>query len=164
MQLLEQQLGRTKFDAAMQNYFQQWKLKHPSPIDLKSSLEQSTGEHLDSTFALLNQKGPLQPEPKKKLKLVPFVGQNSATTNVMMLSPIIGLNRYDGFMIGAAVNNHTLPSTPFQYIVAPMYATGSKQLNGLARLSYTFYPQHTFQRITVAVNALKFNTDDFVLA
>ncbi|MBY0477740.1 MAG: M1 family metallopeptidase [Chitinophagaceae bacterium] len=161
MQLLEQQLGRTKFDAAMQNYFQQWKLKHPSPLDLKSSLEQSTGQNLDSTFALLNQKGPLQPEPKKKLKPVLFIGKNSAKENVIIFSPVYGLNRYDGIMVGAALTNYTLPATRFQYIIAPMYATRSKQLNGIARLSYTFYPQHTFQRITVAVNALKFNTDDF---
>ena len=162
MQLLEQQLGRTDFDAAMQNYFQQWKFKHPYPVDLKTSLEQSTGKNLDAVFVLLNRKGPLQPEPKKKIKIVPFVGQNSATTNVIMISPIIGINKYDGFMIGAALNNHTLPSTRFQYIIAPMYATRSKQLNGIARLSYTMYPRQTFQRITVAVNGMKFNTDDFL--
>ncbi len=162
MELLEQQLGRNAYDAAMQTYFQQWKLKHPYPVDLKTSLEQSTGKNLDAIFALLNRKGPLQPEPKKKIKIIPFVGQNSATTNVIMISPVIGINKYDGFMIGAAVNNHTLPSTRFQYIIAPMYGTRSKQMNGIARLSYTFYPQKTFQRITIALNALKFSTDDFL--
>ncbi|MBK8090400.1 MAG: hypothetical protein IPK31_22360 [Chitinophagaceae bacterium] len=40
MQLLEEQLGRSAIDAAMQNYFQQWKLKHPYPLDLKTSVEQ----------------------------------------------------------------------------------------------------------------------------
>ncbi|MBK8088785.1 MAG: hypothetical protein IPK31_13075 [Chitinophagaceae bacterium] len=65
-------------------------------------------------------------------------------------------------MIGGALHNFTLPSTPFQFIVAPMYATKSKQLNGVARLGYTFYPKKTFQRITVAVNGLKFNTGDFI--
>lgn len=162
MQLLEQQLGRTAFDAAMQTYFQQWKLKHPYPLDLKTSFEQSTGKILDTTFELLNKKGPLQQEQKKKIKIVPVIGVNNATTNVIMVSPIIGTNLYDGFMIGGAVSNHTLPSNRFQFIVAPMYATKSKQLNGLARLSYTFYPQKTFQRITVALNGLKFNTNDFI--
>jgi hypothetical protein len=69
---------------------------------------------------------------------------------------------YDGVMIGAALTNYTFPPTRFQFIVAPMYATKSKQLNGFARMSYTMYPSKTFQRITVAVNALKFNTNDFV--
>ncbi|MEQ1796868.1 MAG: M1 family metallopeptidase [Lacibacter sp.] len=162
MQLLEEQLGRSAIDAAMQNYFQQWKLKHLYPVDLKTSLEQTTGRNLDSTFSLLDKKGPLKPEGKKKLKFAPIVGVNTATANVVILSPIIGNNLYDGLMIGGAIHNFTLPSTPFQFIVAPMYATKSKQLNGVARLGYTFYPKKTFQRITVAVNGLKFNTGDFI--
>lgn len=162
MQLLEEQLGRSAIDAAMQNYFQQWKLKHPYPLDLKTSFEQSTGSNLDSTFSLLDKKGPLKPEGKKKLKFAPIVGVNTATANVVILSPIIGNNLYDGLMIGGAIHNFTLPSTPFQFIVAPMYATKSKQLNGVARLGYTFYPKKIFQRITVALNGLKFNTGDFI--
>ncbi len=162
MQLLEEQLGRSAIDAAMQNYFQQWKLKHPYPLDLKTSLEQSTGRNLDSTFSLLDKNGPLKQEGKKKLKFAPIVGVNTATENVVIISPIIGNNLYDGLMIGGALHNFTLPSTPFQFIVAPMYATKSKQLNGVARLGYTFYPKKTFQRITVAVNGLKFNTGDFI--
>ncbi len=162
MQLLEDQLGRSTLDEAMQNYFQQWKLKHPYPLNLKTSLEQSTGRNLDSAFSLLDKKGPLNPEGKKELKFAPVVGVNTATENVVILSPIIGNNLYDGFMIGAAIHNFTLPPTPFQFIVAPMYATKSKQLNGVARLGYTFYPEKTFQRITVAVNGLKFSRSDFI--
>ena len=162
MQLLEEQLGRSAIDAAMQNYFQQWKLKHPYPLDLKNSLEQSTGRNLDSTFSLLGRNGPLNPEGKKKLKFAPIVGVNTATANVVILSPAIGTNLYDGRMIGFAIHNFTLPSTPFQFFVAPMYATKSKQLNGVVRLGYTFYPKKTFQRITVALNGLKFSTNDFV--
>ena len=64
-------------------------------------------------------------------------------------------------MIGGALTNYTLAPRAFQFIVAPMYATKSKELNGFARASYTLYPKRTFQRITVAVNALKFNTDNF---
>lgn len=162
MQLLEEQLGRSTIDAAMQNYFQQWKLKHPYPLDLKTSLEQSTGRNLDSTFSLLDKKGTVKPEGKKKLKFAPLLGVNTATENVIIISPVIGANLYDGLMIGGAIHNFTLPSTSFQFIAAPMYAAKSKQLNGVARIGYTFYPKRTFQRITIALNGLKFNTNDFI--
>ncbi|MEJ8818538.1 M1 family metallopeptidase [Lacibacter sp. H407] len=161
MQLLEQQLGKTVFDKAMQQYFQQWKGKHPYPADLQHTLEQVSGKNLDATFALLNKKGPLVTEQKKKFTISPFVGTNDATKNTVIVSPVAGINMYDGFMIGGAIHNYTLAPSKFQFIVAPVYATKSKQLNGLARMSYTFYPQKTFQRITLAVNALKFSTNDF---
>lgn len=161
MHLLEKKLGRTAFDAAMQSYFQQWKGKHPSPADLKLSLEQSSGQNLDQEFALLNRRGSLQPASKKKLSIKPFAGVNNSSTNTLIVTPVLGINKYDGFMIGGALTNYTLAPRAFQFIVAPMYATKSKELNGFARASYTLYPKRTFQRITVAVNALKFNTDNF---
>jgi hypothetical protein len=162
MQLLENELGREVFLKGMQHYFEEWKYKHPYPSDLKASLEKSSGKNLDSAFALLHQESTLQPPAKKKLRIAPFAANNTNTTNALIVTPVAGLNMYDGFMIGAALTNYTFPPTKFQFIVAPMYATKSKQLNGFARMSYTMYPSKTFQRITVAVNALKFNTNDFV--
>jgi hypothetical protein len=43
-------LGDARFDAAMQAYFEAWKFKHPSPEDLRASLEASTGESLGWFF------------------------------------------------------------------------------------------------------------------
>jgi len=161
MQLLEKKLGRPEFDIAMQAYFNQWKLKHPYPLDLKNSLETSTGKDLGAAFSLLNQKGPLSKDPKRKLKFVPFIGTNDSSTNVIMATPILGINLYDGLMIGAAFTNYTLPDTKFQFLLAPMYATKSKLFNGAGRISYTFYPNNIFKRIITSVSGLKFNTDDF---
>ena len=162
MQLLEKELGREVFLKAMQQYFQQWKLKHPYPSDLKAVLEQVSGKNLDSVFALLHQEGSLQAPAKKKLRIAGIAANNTNSTNALIVTPVAGLNMYDGCMFGGALTNYTLPPTKFQFIAAPMYATKSKQLNGFARMSYTMYPSKTFQRITVAVNALKFSTNDFV--
>lgn len=161
MQLLEQQIGRSAFDQAMKNYFEQWKWKHPYPADLKTSLERTTGKNLDASFALLQQKGPLKPEGKRTIRLIPFAGMNDEKTNAVILSPVIGSNFYDGLMIGGAVTNFTLPPTRFQFLVTPMYAVKSKQWNGLARMSYKFYPKKTFQRIVVSMSALKFSSNSF---
>jgi hypothetical protein len=162
MQLLENELGRDVFLKGMQQYFEEWKYKHPYPSDLKASLEKSSGKNLDSAFSLLHQESSLQPPVKKKLRIAPFAANNTNSTNALIITPVAGINMYDGFMIGAALTNYTFPPTKFQFIVAPMYGTKSKQLNGVARASYTMYPSKTFQRITLAVNALKFSTNDFV--
>jgi hypothetical protein len=162
MQLLEKELGREVFLKGMQQYFEHWKMKHPYPSDLKSVLEQSSGKNLDSVFALLHSESSLQPPSKKKLRVGLLAANNTNTSNALIITPVAGINMYDGFMIGAALTNYTLPPTRFQFIAAPMYATKSKQLNGFARASYTMYPAKTFQRITIAVNALKFSTNDFV--
>ena len=47
---LKNYLGDQKFDNAMQEYFKQWKFKHPGPHNLQSILESSTGEKLDWFF------------------------------------------------------------------------------------------------------------------
>ncbi len=47
---LRQYLGTEKFDKAMRQYFQDWKFKHPSPIDLQTSIERSCGEDLSWFF------------------------------------------------------------------------------------------------------------------
>jgi peptidase M1-like protein len=57
--LLEKAIGKDNFERGMQNYFSNWKFKHPYPADLKSSLEQITHSHLDSQFDLLHKTGPL---------------------------------------------------------------------------------------------------------
>jgi len=162
MQLLEKELGTEVFNKAMQQYFQQWKFKHPYPSDLKAVLEQVSGKKLDAVYALLHEEGSLQPPAKKKIRLSLLAANNTNTTNALIITPVAGMNMYDGLMVGAALTNYTFPPTKFQFIVAPMYGTKSKQLNGFARMSYTMYPSKTFQRITFAVNALKFNTNDFV--
>jgi hypothetical protein len=47
---LKDYLGEEAFDKAMQNYFENWKFKHPDPADLQKSLESSCGKNLDWLF------------------------------------------------------------------------------------------------------------------
>lgn len=161
MQMLEQKLGRSVFDKAMQQYFEQWKFKHPSPADLKATLEQMSGVNLDHEFSLLDKTGPLVKSNKVKLKFKPLIGFGNDSTRTIIATPFLGYNRYDGLMIGTGITNFTLPASKLQFLAAPMYATKSKQLNGIGRISYTFYPEKTFSRITLAVSGMKFTTNDF---
>ncbi len=43
-------LGDSVFDLAMQNYYSQWKYKHPQPEDIKKSFEATTGKNLGWIF------------------------------------------------------------------------------------------------------------------
>jgi len=47
---LRQSLGTPQFDAAMRSYFSDWKFKHPSPDDLRLSIESSTNKDLSWFF------------------------------------------------------------------------------------------------------------------
>ena len=47
---LRHYLGDARFDAAMRAYFEAWKFKHPTPVDLRTVLEASTGEGLGWFF------------------------------------------------------------------------------------------------------------------
>lgn len=48
--LLQQYLGDSMFDATMQNFYSQWKFKHPLPGDFEASIKAFTGEELDWFF------------------------------------------------------------------------------------------------------------------
>ncbi|HEY8399726.1 MAG TPA: M1 family metallopeptidase, partial [Cytophagaceae bacterium] len=55
MKYLAAYLGQKRFDAAMQQYYEQWKFKHPYPEDMQQVFEEVTGENLDWFFKGLIQ-------------------------------------------------------------------------------------------------------------
>jgi hypothetical protein len=68
---------------------------------------------------------------------------------------------YDGFMVGAAATNYTLAPTRFRFLLAPLFGTTSKELNGVARLSYTWYTNKKTERVEASISGMKFTTGDF---
>ena len=82
----------------------------------------------------------------------------------LFFSPIYGWNMNDKGMIGLAFYNSVIPSKKFEYILAPLYAPNSENINGYLSLAYHIHPNSLFQDITIATNAasfsyLRFNTD-----
>ncbi len=162
MQLLENHLGRDRFDKGMQLYYETWKFRHPNPADLQQTLEQATGQRLDSLFALVNKTGPLQPVEKKTLRPSLFTGYNTPGERALILAPFAGSNLYDGLMPGLAITNYTLAPTRFHFLVAPLYGTRSREWNGAVRLGYNAFPdQGRFERIHASLSGMKFSTNDF---
>lgn len=163
MKLLEDELGKEVFDNCMQEYYKRWQFKHPYPEDFKKVVEEVSGKNADATFSLLNKKGELKNQnTKKDIRFAAFFSMKETDKhNYIFASPAIGYNFYDKFMIGALLHNYTLPLNKFQFVIAPLYATKSKQLNGIGRLGYTFYPGDNGQKFEVAVAGATFSGDNF---
>ena len=83
--------------------------------------------------------------------------------NYITVSPIIGGNSYDKFMVGGAITNYTLPLKAFNFLFAPMYATESSRITGAARVSYNHFTKRIWLEgalsgITYSIN--KYENDD----
>jgi hypothetical protein len=153
LEMVEKKLGKETFDKAMQEYYRQWQFKHPYPEDFKKVLETVSGQNLDAEFALLDKKGVLPGmERKGTIIIFPFSPKAIASyikeppKNALIISPLFGVNSYDKFMIGGIISNYKLPSSRFQFFVAPLYSTGAKKLNGIGKLNYSFFPSGTLKK------------------
>ena len=168
LEYVESELGRETLDKAMQDYYRSWQFKHPQPDDFKKSLETSTGKNLDSLFSLLDKKGIL-PNQKRTGTKTAFLFDiksyaafvRNPSNNLITIGPAVGANTYDKFMIGAFVTNYKLPSSRLQFFIAPMYATGSKKLTGIGLANYSFFPENTFQKITIGLSGSTFTINNF---
>jgi hypothetical protein len=167
MKQLEDSLGTPLFDSCMREYFRSWQFRHPYPEDFKTVIENTSHRQLDAFFSRLDKKGPVTPfrthRPLKPTLL--FSARNTDKFDFINGMPAIGYNKYDRFMVGAVFHNYNLPPDPFQFILAPLYATGSHQLNGIGRLSYSWYPdnsqgrfQQRFQKVEWGLSGDRFST------
>jgi len=68
-------------------------------------------------------------------------GLNRAEANNIFLSLMSGFNYWDGYQLGLALHNGLVPSKKFEFFVAPKYGFKSKELIGLSRFNYYFYPK-----------------------
>ncbi len=158
VKMLENNLGADVFANCMKEYYRQWQFKHPYPEDFKKIVENVSGKNVDSIFLLLNKKGLLE-ETKRKTKLTfLFNAKETNKYNYISVAPAAGYNMYDKFMIGAVIHNYDLPPNKLQFIIAPLYATNSKQFNGIGDISYSWYPDNSFQKIKVGLNGARFST------
>jgi hypothetical protein len=168
LRYLETELGIEAFNKAMQDYYRRWQFKHPQPEDFKKVIEESSGKNLDSVFSYLHKPGILPNQQRSGTKTVVLFNPKpladyakKPTKNLVLIGPSMGFNSYDKVMLGGFVTNLNLPPPRFQFLVAPMYATGSKKLTGLGFASYSFYPNSLFKSIDIGVSGASFTADQF---
>lgn len=162
MQKLETELGREMFDKVMKAYYEKWKFKHPAPEDFKATAEDVSGRSLTAIFEQLNKKGSLEEEKKKQVKFASFFNLKGTNKySYISVAPAIGYNFYDKLMIGGLVHNYNLPPRNFQFIAAPLFATGTQKINGIGRAEYNLYPGTAGARVTFSLSGAKFTGDSF---
>nr|WP_240966306.1 M1 family aminopeptidase [Pseudoflavitalea sp. G-6-1-2] len=159
LEKLEKQLGTPLFDSCMRTYFREWQFRHPSPDDFRREMEQTSGQDLGNIFSELNNKGEIDPYtgPKKLKPAFLFNLKDADKVNYINFFPAVGYNTYDKLMAGVIVHNYMPPFQKFRYVLAPLYAFGSKQVNGVGRIGYTFFPQG-LNRVEIGVGGARFST------
>lgn len=171
MAWLEETLGRKIFDSCMKEYYRQWKFKHPYPEDFKAVLNQVTSglseygsgnrgkgypDEIDFVYKI---PGKADNRPIKFASFFNF--KDTHKYKYIFASPAVGMNKYDKLMLGVLFHNYTLPQEKFSFLASPMYATESKQLNGIARMDYKLHQGHNGKKLIFSLAGASFNGDDF---
>ncbi|MGZ3937632.1 MAG: M1 family metallopeptidase [Flavisolibacter sp.] len=168
LQLLEHELGETRFRNQMHLYFEEWKFKHPQPADFEKIFEPALGDKTTKYFSYLKTVGVVPGNELKGFRVVSPLKPGTIkeylkapSKNVLLLSPAIGVNAYDRLMVGALISNYKLPPDRFQYLAVPLYGTGSKNFTGIGKLSYTIPSYGTIRKTDFFVNASRFSMNEF---
>ncbi len=168
MRFLEQQLGSGTFHKAMQEYYRRWQFRHPQPQDFRKVMEDVSGRTLEAEFAWLHKTGTLPNQERTGTKTAFLFDFKSLrqygkkpTRDLLLIGPALGGNSYDKIMAGGFVTNMKFPPSRVQFLLAPMYATGSKRMTGLGFIYHSFYPKNIFRKIEWGVNGAAFTADEY---
>lgn len=162
LEMLENYMGRQKLDSAFHTFFNVWKFKHPYPQDVKKIFQDIAQKNIDTIFNLISLKGPLASRVKRKYRISSFFNFNNTDKyNYHFISPSLGFNNYDGIMAGLLIHNITLPANKFQYLVAPLFGTKSKEFRGLSRFVYHWNSYGHIQQIQTSISIAKFSSSVF---
>ena len=157
LQALEQQIGAANFTKGMQTYYSLWQGKHPTPLNFKDVMENIAGTDLTNIFNLLGKKGNITKPKTKQIRLTTLFNLSKTDQyHYLAIAPAIGYNAYDKLMLGAVVHNYNLPISKFQFVAAPLFAFGTKQINGIANAAYHWLPGNNNSKLTLSVGIGKF--------
>ncbi len=168
MKQIEQRLGEETFRQMMQEYYNKWKFAHPQPEDFKQIVASWLGNDSSEIFSYLDTKGIL---PNNQLKGTSFIFplkkdaiKNytiNPTKNAIIALPAIGFNSYDKLMVGGLLTNYGSPAAKFNFLAVPLFATGSKNLTGLGKVSYAIRSNGWIRRTDIFLNASSFTMNAF---
>ncbi|UTW60576.1 hypothetical protein KFE98_10940 [bacterium SCSIO 12741] len=77
----------------------------------------------------------------------------------LFVTPLVGWNTSDQFMLGLGVHNKSFTEKPFEFFLGPMYSFKREELTGITDLSYHFYFPQFVRRMTVNFNWMRFSYD-----
>lgn len=119
------------------NYKPEWHVTHLKIDAQKTMPEYERENNTIKTSGILKRVEPLQ------VKLM-GAGVDNPDKTTLMVSPVLGWNENDKFMLGLGVWNSTMPTPAIDFVAAPMYAFGSEKLVGQGSIGYNLYPKSGF--------------------
>lgn len=133
-------------------------LKTQYPAGFKKILTLENNSKKDSLLNLLQTQNNIPTSLHKKIRLT-WMGKTDFENkyHYMGVAPVLGYNYYDKLMAGILIHNYNLPISRFKFITIPMYATGTKQLNGVGRLTYTWFPENVFYAVEAGLSMARFS-------
>ncbi|GAA4333431.1 M1 family metallopeptidase [Flaviaesturariibacter amylovorans] len=167
---LERYMGRGRFRAMMRGWYERWRFRHPQPGDFAGHVhsQEPGGTGPGSHLGFLATTGPLPAQELRGTRIVTPLQVKSLEAydktpvkHTILLTPALGANRYDKLMIGALVSNMKLPPTAFQFLAAPLYATGSKRWNGIGYFEYSGFPERGGRKWQLFGTASTFTYNQF---
>lgn len=85
----------------------------------------------------IRPKGLFKKTEPLKFHLLPLIDQNNQTD--IGVTPCLGYNQYNGFLIGLFISKPWLPSQNFRMDFLPFYSLKSNTLSGQSKIGYTWY-------------------------
>ena len=136
---LEREVGAVALDQAMQDYYERYAFRHPTPEDLRTSLEASLGRDLTTFFNDYIYGTARLPRPlaeERPLRLRTLIGQEQVDEKRLYWGPLLGFNASDGAMLGLALHNRSWQAKSFEWMLAPAFGLSSSDLVGGAGIRY----------------------------
>ena len=99
---------------------------------------------------------------KEPLKFEFLFGDQATNKTNVFWTPMIAGNSYDKMMLGAVCHNYGVAFKKTQYLIAPFYSIGRKNISGIAEWSYSILPKSTIKlaRVGVSVKSFKDGVED----
>jgi hypothetical protein len=95
------------------------------------------------------------------IKLQLFAAPEDPSRDQLFFSPVLGGNKYDGFMLGLAFYNRVLPAKKFEFEVVPMFGFRSKDFNWISNFSYHILPKKQQPLdIEIGIHSKSFNMNN----
>lgn len=171
--------GKKLSDGAYQIDINSKKIKHPIPLETtsvtgvktiswvhKSQLPYRKIYNTNEIASLVVNKHHLIPEERYsnnsynfkngfangKLRMRFFQDIPKSGTQVLLVTPEIGYNLYDGFLSGITLGNSTMLNNFLRYKLSPKYGAKSKKINGSGFVMGSFYhnkKSHYLTRLTL---------------
>jgi len=94
----------------------------------------------------------------RKLEIDLFVNKEKPYNQQLFWMPIIGANYYNKTILGLAFYNSILPRKKTEYIIAPMYAFGTKDVAGYMSLQHRILGNGFIKEAQIGIDAARFAT------